>query len=175
MRYGATMAPRTLAATLPKITKAVLDKGGRDYATIIAEWPAIVGPALAGSSEPEKLARPRSSGSSSKGGADPAHAAGAILTIRVTGGAALEIQHREPQVIERINSYLGYRAVTRLKLVQGVLQNRAQPRSEPPRRLTAAESQGIDSAAAQVADPDLKEQLARFGRALAGAKARRAD
>ncbi len=167
------MAPRALSATLPKITKAVLDKGGRDYATIIAEWPEIVGPALAGSSQPEKLARPRNKGADQ--GQAAAQAVGAVLTIRVTGGAALEIQHREPQVIERINSYLGYRAVTRLKLVQGVLQNRAQPRREPPRRLTAAESQTIESAAAKVADPELKEQLARFGRALAGGKTHRTD
>ncbi len=48
------MSPRALAATLPKLTKAILEKGGRDYAAIIAEWPTIVGPALAASSMPEE-------------------------------------------------------------------------------------------------------------------------
>lgn len=166
------MAPRTLATTLPKITKAILDKGGRDYATIIAEWAAIVGPALAGSSEPEKLARRRpgekSRDNKMKESTQKDERAGdAVLTIRVTGGAALEIQHREPQIIERINSYLGYRAVTRLKLVQGVLRHRPQPRRAPPSPLSEAESQAIDSAAERVTDPELKSELARFGRALA--------
>jgi hypothetical protein len=143
---------------LPKITKAILDKGGRDYATIIAEWPAMVGPALAGSSQPEKLARRRTGDERSAGG---------VLTLRVTGGAALEIQHREPQIIERINSYLGYRAVARLKLVQGVPTRRPAPGLPPMRELTPAESQTIESAASPVADPDLRSGLARFGRALA--------
>lgn len=156
------MAPRALSATLPKITKAILDKGGRDYATIIAEWPAIVGPALAGSSRPEKLARRRSGGEDKRAG-------DGVLTIRVTGGAALEIQHREPQIIERINSYLGYRAVARLKLVQGVLPRRPAA-SMPPRTLTATEAEAVDSAAARVTDPELKDQLARFGRGLAAGK-----
>ena len=152
------MAPRALSATLPKITKAVLDKGGRDYATIIAEWPAIVGQALAGSSQPEKLIRRRAGDERSSGG---------VLTIRVSGGAALEIQHREPQIIERINSYIGYRAVTRLKLVQGVLTRRPRLGLPPARELDGAESQAIDSAAGHVSDPDLRSHLARFGRALA--------
>ncbi|MBV8536776.1 MAG: DUF721 domain-containing protein [Alphaproteobacteria bacterium] len=152
------MSPRSLSASLPKITKAILDKGGRDYATLITQWPAIVGAQLAASSEPEKLVRRRDHDERSTGG---------VLTIRVSSGAALEIQHREPQIIERINSYLGYRGVARLKLVQGVLARRGPARAQPERVLSAPESQAIDSAAGQVADPDLKARLARFGRALA--------
>lgn len=163
------MAPRALSATLPKITRTILARGGRDYATIIAQWPAIVGPALAGSSQPEKLARRRPPGERSGEQAEPA--AGAVLTVRVTGGAALEIQHREPQIVERINGYLGFRAVTRLKLVQGVLSGRPPPPRREPRDLTPAEQQAIDSTSAQVIDPELKELLARFGRTLAGRKA----
>lgn len=151
------MAPRALSATLPKITKAILDKGGRDYATIIAEWPAIVGTVLAGSSQPDKLVRRR---------AGDERSSGAVLTVRVSSGAALEFQHREPQIIERINAYLGYRAVARLKLVQGVL-TRAAPGLPSLRDLTAAESQAVESTASQVADPDLRDRLARFGSALA--------
>ena len=152
------MSPRSLSATLPKITKAILDKGGRDYATLIAEWPAIVGPQLAASSQPDKLVRRRQ---------DDERSAGGVLTIKVSGGAALEIQHREPQIVERINTYLGYRGVVRLKLVQGVLTRRPPAGLPPERALSPSESQTIDSAATQVADPDLQTRLARFGRTLA--------
>lgn len=157
------MAPRALSATLPKITKAILDKGGRDYATIIAEWPAIVGTALAGSSQPDKLLRRR---------AGDERSSGAVLTVRVSGGAALEIQHREPQIIERINAYLGYGAVARLKLVQGVLTRRPAAGLPPSRELSATESQAIESAASHVADPDLRRRLARFGATLAAGAGR---
>ena len=50
------MSPRALAATLPKVTKSVLEKHGRAYAALIGEWSNIVGPALAAVSLPEKHA-----------------------------------------------------------------------------------------------------------------------
>ena len=92
------MSPRALAATLPKQTKPVLEKHGRAYATLIADWASIAGPALAGMSLPEKL----SPGS---------NAAGGTLTIRVAGAAATELQHLAPQIIDRINTCLGFSAV----------------------------------------------------------------
>ena len=67
------MSPRALAATLPKLTKPVLEKHGRAYATLIAEWTNIAGPALSAMSLPEKL---------SPGAPD---ANGGTLTIRVAG------------------------------------------------------------------------------------------
>jgi hypothetical protein len=152
------MSPRALAATLPKITKAVLEKGGRDYAAIVAEWPQIVGSALGESSLPEKLAQPRTAG-----------AVGGVLTITVSSGAAMEFQHREPQILERINAYLGRTAVTRLKLIQGPVRRRAVAARRVARSLTAGESQGIESAVGGVTDPELKARLARFGRSLAAA------
>ena len=149
------MSPRALAATLPKLTKPILEKGGRDYAALIAEWPAIVGEALAASSLPEKMTRPV------RDKAGPA-----VLTVRVTSGAAMEFQHREPQLIERINAYLGHRAVERLKLIQGPIPGRQARRPRTLRPLTPSERQAIDTELAGVADPELKERLARLGQAL---------
>jgi hypothetical protein len=155
------MSPRALAATLPKLTKAVLEKGGRDYAAIIAEWPAIVGAALAADSLPEKLAR--------RASAERVGAAG-VLTLRVTGGAAMEFQHREPQLIERINSFLGHRAVERLKLIQGPIPGRVPRRVRTVRALTPTETQALDSQLAAIEDEDLKLRLERLGRALVASR-----
>ena len=151
---------RAVSATLPKITKAILEKGGRDYAALVSEWSQIVGPGLAAASLPEKLAKRRIGESGPE--------SGGVLTLRVSSGAAMEIQHREPQLIERINAYLGHRAVTRLKLIQGPLPGRRRRGAKPPAALTPTESQEIDSAVAAVGDSELKTRLARFGRALAG-------
>lgn len=139
------MSPRALAATLPKVTKATLAKHGRAYGTIVAEWATIVGASVAESSLPEKLS-------------------GGVLTVRVAGGAAMELQHRMPQVLERINSYVGSQAVERLRLVQAPVARRARkalPPLEPP-----ADSR-IDSEVSGVADPDLQRSLRRFGRRMA--------
>ena len=62
---------------------------------VLARWPDIVGPGLAASTAPEKLQQRRGD------------VAGAILHIRVGGSAALELQHKTPVVLERINAFYG--------------------------------------------------------------------
>ena len=148
------MAPRAIAATLPKITKAVLAKHGRIYGAIVAEWPNMVGPALAAASLPEKMG--------------PA----GVLVVRVAGGSAMEFQHREPQILERINAYLGPQVITRLKLIQAPIPGRAARRLPPPSRSDPRADSAIDSAVSAVADPDLKAALARFGRRLSSSPRR---
>jgi len=138
------MPPRALAATLPKVTRAVLAKHGRVYGTLVAEWTAIVGARLAESSLPEKLA-------------------GNVLTVRVSSGAAMELQHSLPQVLERINAYVGSAAVERLRLVQAPVNRRARkplPPAEPPA------DPRIESEVSGVADDELRRSLSRLGRRL---------
>lgn len=95
-----------MAALMPKVTRTILGKRGFAEASILTEWAAIVGDDLARSSQPEKLAFPKG------------ERVGGVLHIRASGGGATELQHVEPQILERINRHFGYRAVGRLKLVQ---------------------------------------------------------
>jgi hypothetical protein len=148
------MSPRALAATLPKLTKPVLEKHGRAYATLIGEWAGIAGPALAASTLPEKL-----SPGAPKGG-------GGTLTIRVAGAAATELQHLAPQIIERINTCLGFGAVARLKVLQGPLPGRKPPRHRAPPHVSPEAKAAIESATAGIADEALRAALARFGEAV---------
>lgn len=143
---------RHLAGFLPRLTRAALGKRGFAEGGIVTDWAAIVGPELAAASLPEKLTFAK--GARSDG----------TLQVRVSGALALELQHLEPVVIERINSYFGYRAVGRLKIRQGPL-----PRRRPPPPVAAtdpAAAQAVDRAVAGIADPALKAALAGFGRAL---------
>jgi hypothetical protein len=155
------MSPRALAATLPKLTKPVLEKHGRAYATVIAEWANIAGPALAAMSLPEKLS-------------PGAKAGGGTLTIRVAGAAATELQHLAPQIIERINTCLGFGAVARLKMLQGPLPGRTPRRRTPPRASPEAKA-AVESATAGIADEALRAALARFGEAVAAEAEPEAD
>lgn len=149
------MSPRALAATLPKVTKPVLEKHGRAYATLIAQWINIAGPALAAVSLPEKLV---SSGRGSAGG---------TLTVRVAGAAATELQHLAPQIIERINTFLGFGAVARLKLVQGPLPGRQPASGRRPHAASPAAQAAVAATAADIADPALRGALFRLGLAIA--------
>ena len=88
-----------------------------------------------------------------------------MLLVRVSGPLAIELQHLAPQVLERVNTYLGYRAVGQLKLRQGVLPAAAAPEREPPVLPEAALAE-VRQQTAGIADDDLRQALEGLGRAL---------
>jgi hypothetical protein len=146
---------RAIARELPDLTRSALAKRGFAAARVIADWPEIVGAELAESSIPERLVRAR--------GADSA-----TLVVRVSPGAALELQHTIPQVVERVNGYFGFRAVDRLRLIQGPVAPRARraPPVTPP--LSPAAEAALETILAPLANSPLHDSLARLGRAVRG-------
>lgn len=124
-------------------------------AKLLTDWPSIVGAQLAARCQPLKLGRDR-------------NGAGGVLHLGVSGGAALELQHSEPQVVERINSHFGYPAVARLRLVHAPIPRTALRPPHSPRPLSDDELAEIEAAAASIADPGLRTALARLGRTMRG-------
>ena len=51
----------------------------------------------------------------------------ATLVLRVIGAMAIEVQHMAPQIVQRVNAHLGWRAVGRLAIRQGPLERAAGP------------------------------------------------
>jgi hypothetical protein len=141
---------RALAASLPRVTGKAFGRRGLAEGGLVADWPSIVGAQLAAVSLPRGLSR------AGKG----------TLTLRVESGHAVTLQHLEPLVIERINSYLGYPAVQRLRLQQGPLGGRPGPLRPPPAPLTDDEEDGLRARTATVNDKALRSALERLGRAV---------
>lgn len=149
-----------IAKTLPRITGRVLGKRGFATADILGAWPGIVGQDIAAHCVPRKLDRPR------PGQRRSAQAPGGTLTLRVEAGYALEIQHLEPLLLERINSYFGFRAVTRLRLLQGP-GPAPKPQTAPPAPpADPAAERALHTRLAKVADTDLRGALDRLGQAV---------
>ncbi len=149
---------RPVAAAMTKITGPILGKRGLGEAQIVTEWSSIMGAELADQTAPEKLSFP------------PGERRHGTLRLRVAPGAATAIQHREPQIIERINSFFGYPAVARLALVQAPLKKRGPAAPPPPRPLRPDERARLDGRLAAVENPDLRAALDRLGRAVLGNK-----
>lgn len=115
---------RAIGSFLPRVAKAAFQKHGFPGAEILSEWPAIAGADLAGYTAPERLIWPRrppdGAAENQTGARGTGHRqTGATLILRVDGPRAIEIQHGAPQIIDRINTYFGYRAVTTVRIVQG--------------------------------------------------------
>lgn len=146
--------PRALAASLPQAARKSLRSHGFAEAGVVTDWPTIVGPLLSAHSAPQRLSFPR--GSRLDG----------TLHVLVSGPFSTELQHLEPMVIERINGYFGYRAIARLRLVQGVLPRpKARRREEQPGPEPALDP--VDAAALEkIEAPELRAALERLGKAV---------
>jgi len=141
---------RALAAPISKAARAALKRRGLASGRIVAEWPEIVGATLAGCSCPERLSAPRDGGPGT-------------LKVRVDGPLAIELQHLEPVIVERINGYFGYRAVKRLAMVRGPLPARRDAKPAPPPAPDAAALKTAAERAAGIENEALREALISLG------------
>lgn len=152
---------RAIAAVVPKVTAPLFRKRGFAEAGILNDWPAIVGPRLAAGCSPERLSFPV--GKRAEG----------TLRLRVDGPLATELQHFEPQLLERINGYFGYRAVAQVKMVQGPLPPPERPADPPLRPLDGEEAAALQEAVSGVAGARLRSALEGLGRAIMGRRPER--
>ena len=141
---------------LPGLTRRALGKHGFSTAALITDWHVIVGVEVAQNCQPERLAFPR--GKRSDG----------VLHIRTSSAYALELQHIEPQVVERINVFLGYAAISRLKLIHAPRRGGARTdRGDSARTGPAAgEAQNDAVISGAKGARALEASLARLGRAI---------
>ncbi len=113
------------------VSKAVRAKGFAE-AEIVTRWGRIVGPDLARSTVPVRLVFPRG------------ERRGATLHVRAESAFAPVLQQRSGVVIELVNRYLGYAAVTRLEVRHGpiTVAKSVAPMEKQP--LDAAHKQQLD-------------------------------
>jgi hypothetical protein len=150
-------APKTLASHVGKLIKPIFGERGFADAAIINDWPVIAGEHLANHSAPEKIHYTQ--GRKSKG----------TLHLRIdNGGLAIQLQHLEAVLIERINAYFGFGAVQHIRITQGPLPETPEGKITLPRPLSETEERGLLNCLSDVDDDDLHQVLERLGRAILG-------
>lgn len=157
--------PRPLADFLESCLSPSLAAQGFATSDVIVAWPDIVGERLAAFTQPLKIEWKR------KGpNADPeARPDPATLVIRVEGAFALELQHLAPTVIDRVNTYFGWRCIGKLVLKQGPVR-RAEKKVRKEPVLTPADRERVDSALGPIAEEPLRAALERLGQAVVGSR-----
>lgn len=148
---------KAVGAVTDKLTRPLLGKRGLAEGDLVRHWAAIVGPTLAALSQPESVRFPRDKRDNGE------------LTIRVgSGPAATMLQHEAPRIIERVNRFYNYAALSRMKIIQAPLPPRRATKGPEMRPLSSAEEQDLQATVAGIADPDLKEALLSLGRSMRG-------
>ncbi|MEM7190501.1 MAG: DUF721 domain-containing protein [Pseudomonadota bacterium] len=155
------------AATARSAVDAIAAKQGFAEADVLLNWAEIAGEALAETCQPVKVSYGAQRG------------LGAVLIVRASSARAPEVTHRAPQIIERINQYYGYRAISRVRVTQstglvaptdasraGGFAEGATPFQGKPATARMPSDDETAEAAAMAADisaPGLRAALTRMG------------
>ncbi|MDR3421326.1 MAG: DciA family protein [Xanthobacteraceae bacterium] len=157
---------KPLRDLLAKVVGETFTRQGFASAELVTRWTEIVGAEIAAHSEPVKIqwqhaspSLPSSAGGEGSGRARPP----GTLILRVEGPAAVEVQHLADVICERVNRFLGWRAIERIALRQAPLRHASRPSTLPP---DPAEAARIAAGMPEIADEDLKQALARLGAAV---------
>jgi hypothetical protein len=136
--------PVAIGRFVAPVAGKTLSRGGAAMASLLGQWAAIAGPALAAYTLPAKMTK------ASPGPAQSATSAPSTLHLKVSPARALEVQYAIPQLIERVNQTLGYKAIAGVRLIQVPVPHGAKrrapaaalmlqcPATEKPNRLGAA-------------------------------------
>ena len=122
---------------------------------VVSRWAEIVGERYARVSTPESI---RFSAGKNAGG---------TLTLSVEGAHAPLIQHLGPLIIERVNRFFGYEAVSNIAFRQG---RAPRPEPKPQRPPDAAIPKELGEGLRQIADPELRTVLESLAGKLAGSR-----
>ena len=144
---------RIISDLLPSIGGASFRKFGFMQISIVSRWREIIGAKIADVTQPMMIRFP--SGAKING----------VLHLGVSGAYAPMLQHIEPDILAVVNRFFGYSAVSRIRMVHGVIGgDEVLPigfESEPE-----AMVQSSDSSLREVEDDELRAILERMAAGL---------
>ena len=94
---------RPFGNTLPRGVKGILKKSGYNYSEIISKWSVLVGKDISSCAYPKsiKMKRGNSNGT---------------LILAIKRGDEINIEYSKREIINKINSYFGYKLINEIKL-----------------------------------------------------------
>lgn len=97
----------SISKTIRPFAKEVLGNNGHVNIELLSSWEEIVGKKIASYSLPQKL----SFGKDERTG-------GCLTLVVLAGAFAMEIQQNTQKIIDKINTFFGYPAVSKIKIIQ---------------------------------------------------------
>lgn len=144
--YGA----RGVGTLIPAIARPAFRRRSPAAAQIITDWASIVGPELATNTVPRRLSAGR-------------------LAIACSGPVAMELQHLAPQLIARINAYVGQALVTELRFTQDHVPA-AVTVVPSPRQISAQAIAAVAKKVSALPEGPLRDALEALGRTVHAAR-----
>ena len=94
---------RSFGNTLPRGVKSILKKNGYNYSEIISKWNMLLGNDISSCSYPKSIKMTKGD----KNG---------TLVLAVKRGNEIDIEYSKNEIINKINSYFGYKLINEIRL-----------------------------------------------------------
>ena len=94
---------RPISSTLPRGLRGILKKRGYNFSSVVDNWTKIVGQKISNNCYPVKMNNLR-------------HKENGVLTLMVKHGKELDIEYERMNIIDKINSFFGYKYLKSIKL-----------------------------------------------------------
>ena len=141
-----------LTREVQKLTRPLLGQHGFTQVELISHWSDIMGQELAFGVKPVRLtfpAKDRMNG---------------VLYVRTAGGAfALLLEHQKGRIMDRVNTYFGYPAVSTLKIEQGGVRLPHEQESESEWPLSEEELKPLLDKINTISDEQLRQKILEIG------------
>ena len=155
--------PVKISDTLGNFKKKMLYKFGELDYIINAKWSEIVGTFFINHSEPIKI----SSIPAEKNYAEEI-VYDKYLHVHVSPSAALEFQHFQNKIIEKINSYFGYRAIVGIKIHQKFIDSK-KINIKKKKNIASKNTESfykLKKMTTKIKNKDLEESIIKLGRSI---------
>ena len=155
-----TFVPKKIGDTLGKVNRSLSNKYGKTEFLILSKWPQIVGSFFAEHSEPDKISRLTEDFDEFD---QPIFKN--FLHVRVSPAAAVEFQHYKDTIIEKINSFFGYKAIADLRLQQNFIPKKKndQPLKSERFEATDNEKKLVKKEMQHIKDNELEKSIVNLG------------
>ncbi len=158
-RHNRNQGARPVAEFVSKLLDPVIERRAGMTMDLLASWEDIVGDRHAAHSRPEKLDWPRRA--HEEEAFEPA-----TLVIACAGPQAVFLQADSDTIIARVNTYFGFAAVGRLRVVQKSSAETYEESHKEPADLSGDDQRKLRQVLGDVEDDDLREALSRLGKGV---------
>ena len=94
---------RPFGNTLPRGVKGILKKSGYNYSEIISKWSVLVGKDISSCTYPKSIKMKKGDSNGT-------------LVLAIKRGDEINIEYSKREIINKINSYFGYKLINEIKL-----------------------------------------------------------
>ena len=139
---------RPFSSSIPKTLKKHLRKGGYNYSNIVDNWTKMVSKKIADACYPitMKMGKEMREGT---------------LILNVIHGKELEVEYEKNEIMDKINSFFGYKCVS--NVVLKIVQDTVKPKKNFPK---IKDFSKIEDKMSKVNDDKLKSSLNNFLKAF---------